>query len=369
VKDPVIICAAMCLVLAFAARPSRAQNVSFGGGSSPATESAKDGTVRVVEQQIITQSDEDLNFPWARRVSDKTIVLAYSEGQHTVDEKERHMISRDNGKTWLPFPSYAPSTTMTRLPDGSCISIGGWKTKPIRGNNVHPLSVCRFSQDTVETPEKWQAELELPYDPGPGGLLIHRSLVRMPNGDLIGTAYGRSEDQPDSDLCYCIISHDQGKTWNYHSTIARGKSPGREGFNEPVLLLANGDLLCHIRTGGPMMQVRSKDGGKTWSKPKQIAEFGVDPDLVKLSNGAVVASYGRPGVWLKVDFDGTGEKWDKTVEIYSGPGSSYTSLLEIEPGLVGLFYDESSFCGGNVGFFPMNRLMIAYIRIEPSVRK
>ncbi len=185
---------------------------------------------------------------------------------------------------------------------------------------------------------------------GPIGMLTHRSLVRMPNGDLIGTGYGRSDKQPDTSHCFCIISHDEGKTWKYYSTIAEGKSPGREGFGEPVmLLLANGDLLCHIRTGGPLLQVRSKDGGKTWSKPKQIADFGVDPDLIQLSNGAVVTSYGRPGVWLNVDFDGTGEEWDKTVEIYSGPGCSYTSLVEIEPGLVALFYGEGAFCGGTSG--------------------
>jgi hypothetical protein len=368
--------------------------LSFGGGSSPATaeaywqyvafkktgvesESSKKGSIRVVDQQIIAKSDEDLNFPWARRISKNTIILAYSEGQHTVNEKGRHMVSKDNGKTWKPCPQSRVSMTLARVPDassmtlagtpgGSSIGIGGWMTKPIRGNNVHPLSVCHFTEDTLDKPEKWQAELEFPYNPGPHGLLIHRSLVRMPNGDLIGTGYGYSDDQPAAYHCYCIISHDQGRTWKYHSTIAGGKSPGREGFCEPVmLLLKNGNLLCHIRTGGPMMQVRSKDGGRTWSEPKQIADFGVDPDLIQLSNGAVVTSYGRPGVWLKVDLDGTGEEWDKTVEVYSGPGCSYTSLVELDPGLVALFYTESSFCGTQVGYFPINRVMVAYLKMEP----
>ncbi len=67
-----------------------------------------------------------------------------------------------------------------------------------------------------------------------------------------------------------------------------------------------------------------------------------------------------------MDFDGTGETWDRTLDVYKGPGCSYTSLVEIEPGLVMLFYTESSFCATNVGFYPLNRLVALYMRIEPK---
>lgn len=369
----------------FTTPANMSRNLLFvGGGSSPATaemyvkymafkranEDAdpgkKRGTIKVLREQILVTSEEDTNFPTARRFPDGTIIMSYSVGQHTVNERGGRIMSKDNGKTWEAPSKPTPSLTMAEIPGEGYIAVSGWRTKPIRGN-VHPITVQRCTDVKTGDVKTWKAELEFPYDPGDYGLLVHRSLVRMPNGDLIGTGYGRAVNDPLPYRCYCYISHDEGKTWSYHATMITGESPGNEGFNEPVMiLLRNGDLLCHIRTGGPLMQVRSKDGGKTWSKPKQIADHGVDPDLIQLSNGAVVASYGRPGVTLKVDFGGAGEKWDRTIDIYKGPGCSYTSLVEIEPGLVALFYTESGFCGGNQGFYPINRVMVAYIRIEPK---
>lgn len=356
----------------------------FGAGNSPATAEAhwkqvafrkagrdadpmgRKGTVRMLRQQIIVQSEEDVNFPAARRLSDGTIFLSYSVGTHTVNERGGRLISRDNGKTWEAPTKQIPSSALVEMPDKGFIAVSAWRTKPIRGKNVHPLTVYRSPDSSLNGLQTWKAELEFPYEPDDYGILVHRSLVRMPNGDLIGTGYGQPRVESPSNRCYCYISSDEGKTWKYHSTIIAGKSPGPEGFNEPVLvLLRNGDLLCHVRTGGPLLQVRSKDGGKTWTEPKEISDHGVDPDLIHLSNGAVVTSYGRPGVSIKVDFDGTGEKWDRTLDVYKGPGCSYTSLVEIEPGLVMLFYTESSFCASRVGFYPLNRLVAVYMRIEP----
>jgi hypothetical protein len=60
---------------------------------------------------------------------------------------------------------------------------------------------------------------------------------------------------------------------------------------------------------GPMYLSRSADSGKSWSKPLVFnKEFGVLPGILRLTNGALILSYGRPGVEVRFSGD-NGSTW------------------------------------------------------------
>jgi len=64
-----------------------------------------------------------------------------------------------------------------------------------------------------------------------------------------------------------------------------------------------------------MYIVYSKDMGKTWSQPKKITDYGVFPQLLKLKNGVIVLSYGRPGIYLRFSTD-NGKTWGPPITLH-----------------------------------------------------
>jgi hypothetical protein len=154
-------------------------------------------------------------------------------------------------------------------------------------------------------------------------------------------------------------STDAGHSWKIQGRIpyqpdlaADAKGAERMGFTEPAYeILADGTFLCILRTTdglgiGPMYASRSSDLGKTWSKPEVIAPFGVLPKLLKLENGVVVLSSGRPGVQLRFTMDG--KVWSDPLEllpIESGKqpdqiSCGYTSLLATGPDRFLIIYSD-----------------------------
>lgn len=306
------------------------------------------GTVSFDDLRTVRKDELPLNFSFAEGFSDGTIWLYHSIGQHVQDERKSSLWSLDNGETWSPPDVEIKTLDTCQLSDGSVISLDVWDAEI---KTTHTGEISRWA--TPRTPAQSEAvEIELPF---PAAMLLHRSMVALRGGRLLAIAYGRIDEDDPKSITYLLCSEDNGRTWEYLSRVPK-ESPGTEGFCEPCLLeLANGDLICLMRTGGslgewdrrencgPLMQSKSTDGGRTWSEPVAIASYGVDPHAVKLSDGTIVAAAGRPGVYVLVDFTGTGENWQR-IDIYSGPGSSYTSLVETGPGKVLLFYDESAFC-------------------------
>jgi len=122
-----------------------------------------------------------------------------------------------------------------------------------------------------------------------------------------------------------------------------------EGFRESDLTIApNGDLICVMRSGGrnpkmgvnlfptPLYCARSSDNGKTWTLPEQIADRGVCPYLVTMSNGIIVCTYSRPGNWLIFSGD-NGKTWKGAFQFGSGGATNF--IVETEPNTVQVFYE------------------------------
>jgi hypothetical protein len=118
---------------------------------------------------------------------------------------------------------------------------------------------------------------------------------------------------------------------------------GRNGFGEPAsVVLRDGSLLVVLRTTdglgvGPMYLTRSLDGGSSWSPPRAFRPTGVMPRLLRLGNGVLVLSSGRPGADLSFSLDGHGEQWTALQPLVrlASPGvqddsCGYTSLLALD---------------------------------------
>lgn len=86
-----------------------------------------------------------------------------------------------------------------------------------------------------------------------------------------------------------LRSKDRGATWTPGGDIAINEPMGAD---EPALVvLRNGDLFAVVRTGGPRpYEVRSTDGGQSWSEPKPSRFVGHNSPsaLLRLRDGAIL---------------------------------------------------------------------------------
>jgi hypothetical protein len=228
---------------------------------------------------------------------------------------------------------------------------------------------------------------------------LHRSILELPNGDLLSTIYGRwaGDDAPAGYIAsmlksrtVVIRSRDHGQSWAYLATVGLDSGVGTEGFGEPVLeRLARGPhagrLLCVMRTGRDLYQAHSDDGGVSWSPPTpmsfpgidihRIAQWDglfynhaapdyvpndsmigalVDPDLIEMRNGTLVCAIGfrapakrffehwtapQNGNYLAFSCDG-GDSWTEVVQFRSGaPTTQYIGIREVSPDVLYVVYD------------------------------
>lgn len=164
---------------------------------------------------------------------------------------------------------------------------------------------------------------------GAAGVVFNGAIVQT-RGAWYVTAYGWWAGESKFDL-HWLESRDYGRTWRFISTIAswrdiediddtRGKPPiSAEGPCEAsVVELADGELLAVYRLCGAIEprwwfhQSRSRDGGRTWTKPVVLQEGvgRVEPSMQRLASGAIVLSAGRPGIYIYVNTDGRGDRWE-----------------------------------------------------------
>ena len=201
-------------------------------------------------------------------------------------------------------------------------------------------------------------------------LYLRRSIVELPNGDLLATASGRfHEDNSGMHIeyqpkmmrhrSYLIRSTDGGKTWAYLSTIA--VPLGQEGAGEPVMVRLEhgkhtGRLICQMRVGREhaVWQAESDDDGRIWTKAHPLSWtysrygrtrelVGVDPDLIEMSDGTLAMSYGHKvdfmnnGNFLAFSLD-QGETWICETRLTTSITVAYTGLREVSPGTLFVVY-------------------------------
>jgi len=333
-------------------------------------------------------------FPGIARWDDGTLFVGYSKAADSIKSygvgDSGGMISRDGGKTWSA-PDGKHGVSGLLLPNGDRIVITTPKAQPIESLNLpkpigsasdtyspaapllyrlqdlpEDLQTVRLNR-MVKGTSDWVPEQAKLVDPRAlryslSGLfpIVWWGDVRVaPDNSLIAGVYPgyflRDDGTADSkDHTFFYRSTDSGRTWTIQGRIlyepdvkADPKGDKRMGFTEPAFeILADGSLFCVMRTTdgagiGPMYWSRSTDLGKTWSKPKAFAENGVLPKLLRLGNGVLVLSSGRPGVQLRFSTDGKGEDWTEPFEMVpmtetrdvwtDADSCGYTSLIATGP--------------------------------------
>lgn len=271
--------------------------------------------------------------------------------------------SDDKGYTWRKYnndslkwgTSHAQTGIMAHeFSDGTAIGLA-YRTLPKEDKNgvfTGKLYETNDGGKTIQGPS--EAMFYVPravgsqghaYHPGP---LFMRSIVETKDGSLLALMCGwfdtdtrespvKGQNYRRSFLCR---STDQGRTWEYYSTIAYEPNWGSEGWNEGSLRrLPNGNLIAALRSGSdsaawkdnPLCLFFSDDDGKTWSEPHRSGVDGVYPSLVIMSNGILACSYGRPGAKIMFSKD-NGKTWTDHTSINPERYSGYTWIVEVAPG-------------------------------------
>lgn len=343
-------------------------------------------------------------FPRLNRMPDGSILISYhlEEDSITAYGLPKGMaVSSDDGKTWKVLPKPEDPSEQGNfkesvlLPNGDYIkpfaprSIPGTELtlpeKPIfEGLNAYGQEMKIYQQ--ADIPElqgkgwqlfrlpkgeaEWvleQANVDLPGLVGSlrqGVYPVPRfDVLKMaPDGSIWSLEY-RLQRFVDGKLTprsiLILRSTDNGKNWNLWSSVPYQPDSSTDpiaeqrvgGYTEPdVTFLPDGTALMLLRTTdgkgpGPLYAVRSTDMGKTWSKPVLFDDLGVWPQLLTLGNGATLATYGRPGFYLRATSDPSANRWEERMtiipprEIHSET-CSYSALLPLDENTALLAYSD-----------------------------
>ncbi len=91
-------------------------------------------------------------------------------------------------------------------------------------------------------------------------------------------------------------SSDDGVTWKRIGTVPVAPGDNIASYHEPhPVEAADGTIVTVIREEkrNIMMQSESRDGGKTWSVPRQSGVWGCPPHLIRLHDGRILFVYGH----------------------------------------------------------------------------
>ena len=164
---------------------------------------------------------------------------------------------------------------------------------------------------------------------GTNKLLSNKLFGRLrvaPDGSLWQMHYDRGFIDGkfcDTFIAYYYRSDDNGETWSLVSVLDPRGNPGAYYYCEQdIAWFDNRHAVTMLRANG-LYTAMSDDGGYSWTTPKKIEDFGVDPAVCVLGCGAILTTYGRPGFLVRPCFDGRGEKWEEPIEIISTGNNSY----------------------------------------------
>ncbi|MCX8053972.1 MAG: glycoside hydrolase, partial [Armatimonadetes bacterium] len=245
--------------------------------------------------------------------------------------------SRDQGRTW-DVGSYTIAfdpgegtnlndPSLTTLSDGTIIltvfttpcprDVRGWgdKAVPVRGNDYYYVPterrvlVCR-SRDNGYT---WEGPFEVPFKMAG----VFGAVVELEDSSILMPITARMRDSAD-EAAMLICSEDQGRTWEYYSTITTWHEgeKGAQTFGLPSVVRYDSNHLLAVgwtvAASGTLVS-HSFDGGKTWEPVYPVNTRGSCMQLCLTSKGTTLMSYGyreRPfGIRVLPSYD-QGRTWD-----------------------------------------------------------
>lgn len=260
------------------------------------------------------------------------------------------VFSPDLGKTWIRndqegYVDIDPELTWLRLSDGTLVRVGvrGWEElTPERVRELEARGIAiRHLKRTDRRVACYRAIVSISTDGGKTwqtrylafperAKLLHggpAKAIRLHDDTILCPVYGYRKAGEKEPCSWVLRSTDKGKTWE----LVEAAFDGIHGFSEWAVVEAEpGRVVGLIRTQGMkdvrapaweqgyLYQVVSEDGGATWSKAVRTPMWGYPPTLIRLRDGAILASYGyrRPpyGIRACFSYDG-GRTWDWKREV------------------------------------------------------
>jgi sialidase-1 len=158
------------------------------------------------------------------------------------------LVDRETGRVWLFYLRAQPGrSTHTARPGADDIRILARSSADSGLTWSEPTDLTTATRDLADP--KWRASVV-----GPGGAIQDR------RGRLVIPVW-RFEPYG----VFAAFSEDHGRTWQRGEFV-----PETSGNESQLVELADGQLLLDIRqqTGPHRWRARSRDGGRTWSKPQ-----------------------------------------------------------------------------------------------------
>ena len=263
-----------------------------------------------------------------------------------------YRISTDGGRTWgreIDFPPGYAGPMSVGLREGGVLFV--WGTRPVEGRRDQvEINRMRFSDDFLS----WETETAKIHVPNymasldiPNLAAAKGKVIQLPSGNLLMPMYGGFEgDSQQIHRSFLVQSSDQGRNWDYYSTISyepvdpNPELPGQYlGACEPsVALLPNGQMLAMLRAQyahppgeyKPMYVCWSNDLGRSWTKPRPTKPhlMTISPTLQVLDNGVVACQYGRPGFHVAFSLD-NGHTWQDRVSFSHLPEPRITGQFDM----------------------------------------
>lgn len=356
--------------------------------------------VHLEEPIIVSQANREENwgffqFPMLFRDTSGSLIVSWqmNEDSYTAYGKEAagSLMSLNGGLTWEELDSYYFPRKRNRVEfsNGDFLQVHNPIAKDISQYLSFPspayseaIKGYQFYYET-EVPvdlkgvylEHWKNDIKDTVvfhgsinDPGLLRYTIdgHMPIIwwgdikELSNKNLIAGVYGGNYLNPDGKPLRSAVtfyqSSDRGNLWkrvgiipyqpNQESDYNSFVFDGVDGFTEPAFeILRDGTIFCVMRSGNdtPMYKSFSYDNGYHWSIPEPFTPNGVMPRLLRLKNGVLVLSSGRPGVQIRFCIEGNGSKWTEPVEmmpfmqngIYNkwSDTCGYTTIIPAENGV------------------------------------
>jgi photosystem II stability/assembly factor-like uncharacterized protein len=282
--------------------------------------------------------------PYLNDAGKGLLLMSVAQGPDAIYEPYGLLKSTDAGQTWAPVEGLDQIVTtplpVLRRPDGNLLASSRWTwlhdDGSVLGKTFHldaNATAFTIEESRIVLPKQYSNEVKTDQiiverhifndeDGGATMVVWSRKLVPIPDG--------RKTSERASHL---VKTTDNGKTWNYVSTIGPG--------GEPAVARLSGTKMTAVIRGArtsPMTQVFSDDSGKTWGKPITLEEGKVAPDLVMMSNGVLACSYGRPASCIMFSVD-EGKTWCSHHVVSDRVGFNYCSIREISPGRLLFVHD------------------------------
>jgi len=341
-----------------------------------------------------TQAWGPYQFPQLQPTKDGNIHLTWSLHNDSIEEfhgkSHDHAVSEDGGMTWRPVTDEDVVAYPVMMENGKAFAgfegkgahavnfitadipyIGGMGgTRVYRAEDLQKVGLdtsVKGREYDPETGEITTFDVTLNWPNMPITVYYGNTVypvcqmmaITSPDLGLIALddglyfcTYARSLGPEGNGVAYrgwysvfVFRSTDNGRTWNMIKEIAvdeatHSTSGSFEGLCEPMMeQMPDGSVVMLMRTGSgqPCYMARSIDNCKTWSTPTVFDRLGVLPQIMTLGCGVTVATYGRPGVFVRATGDATGQLWLDPIEIklhspsaYSSQSCCYTRLIAID---------------------------------------